>query len=320
MTWTRSQLNGRECHVLHISVPQPGVAWKRQTEKAVAEIKRGEGAKNAVVVIHGQALAGRPNYSAAITCALATTGASVYVGEETSYRSGVARCVHHGRDDAHSVGDRHWYSQGSSREEARISETGGLLWTSVRPGFQREHEHQVLVSSRRSMIDRVVHNLQQRIEIEKGKADGDRMRATRVHGPDKTHERLGGFWNQVLKALETQHGETPESSLALGEEPKPSGTESRTTGHETTQQLEERAMNALYRYWRGRGKPGVTLLVVNDFDTWCRQWSEAHEVWALQRHLQNSNGFIILGCANEWPASDWLVGHSETRIRIHRIE
>ena len=320
MAVTTGQLNGHKCHVLHIDRPEPGMTWKHSTEKATAEIETSGGDGDGIVVIHGRPLAEHPDYGSAITCALAKTGASVYVGEPSSMGSGVARCVHVGRANDHVVGGRHWYSHGQSQEEVRIGHAGALLWRSVRPGFRLDHEHQVLVSSRQSLIDGVLDNLEQRIG--KAQADGTRMRATLVNGPDETHERLAGFWKRVLEALGAWHTETPGSMLALRRETAPIGAEtaSPTTGHETVQELEERAINAQQRYWRGEPKPGETLLVVNEFDTWYRQCSEAAEEWALQRHLQNSSGFIILGCASEWPANQQASGQSSARITVRRIE
>ena len=60
--------------------------------------------------------------------------------------------------------------------------------------------------------------------------------------------------------------------------------------------------------------------MVNNFDTWYRQCTEANEEWALQRHLQTKGWFVILGCASEWPASEGTENHGRSQVRVRRVE
>ena len=119
MRQSTGYLDGQECQLLEISMPKAGVPWKQEMQKAVAASEEGVCSRNGTMVIHGRTLGEHPELGAAITCALAKTGTGVYVGEATGLGSGVARCVHPGTGEQHTVGERHWYGHSKSSEAVR---------------------------------------------------------------------------------------------------------------------------------------------------------------------------------------------------------
>ena len=311
MRMTKGTVNGRLCHLLYMETPETDATWSQQIDRAVQEIGTDD-----IVVIHGRGVAEHRDYATSAACWLGALGAAVYIGEAHALGRGVACCVHRSRTRMERIGDRDWYTVGQPKTaaETRYSAMGSRLWEAIGTAAAENapYEHQVLVSSRQSAIDAVLDDVG--VRIQKTGMHGTRVRAILINGPDAETHHLSGFWTRVLDALGARNKELNGRPAPTPERPR-----DQTARDRQIRDLQAHAVSAEREHWDG-ASPGLTVVVVNSFDTWCEQFNEGRETWALHTHLKSKGGFFVIGCTMEWPPTGWSELPTQARIRTHKIE